>query len=86
MKLDDLRKLELSSIGRLSSLPDDTVVNAIVKVREPSYVPEGLTVRARIDEMMFTATCRAGTLRRLEADPRVESFALAERIEPVDRG
>lgn len=84
MKLEDLRKLELSSQPHAGSLSDDTPVSAIVKVREANYVPSGVTVRARIDETMFTASCRAEQLRELESDPRVVSVALAERLPNVD--
>jgi hypothetical protein len=84
MNLDDLRKLELTSQPGTDAIPDDEPVSAIVKVREPNYVPSGVTVRSRIDETMFTTSCRAGQLRALESDPRVESVALAKRLPNVD--
>jgi len=84
MKLDDLTKLEFSSQPHAGSLPDDEPVSVIVKVREPRYVPAGVTVRSRIDDEMFTASCRAGQLRELEKDARVESVALAQRLPRVD--
>ena len=83
MELDDLRKLEHGSRGSRTALPDDAVVTAIIKVREASYVPPGVEVRARIDETMFTASCRADALKRLEDDPKVESIALPKRVDPV---
>jgi hypothetical protein len=84
MKLEDLRKLELSSRPHAGAVSDDTLVSAIVKVREANYVPSGVTIRARIDEMMFTASCRADQLRELEGDPRVVSVALTQRLTNVD--
>ena len=84
MKLDDLSKLEHSSRPRAASIPDDTEVAAIVKVRVPHYVPEGVTVRSRIDDTMFTVSCRADRLLELEQDLRVESVALAQRRSNVD--
>jgi uncharacterized protein (DUF58 family) len=83
MEFDDLRKLEHTSRGQRTALPDDAVVSAIIKVREPSYVPPEVEVRARIDETLFTVSCRADVLKRLEADPKVESIALPKRIDPV---
>jgi hypothetical protein len=80
MKLDDLRKLEHASQPHTNSLPDDVIVSAIVKVRQPQYVPSGMTVRSRIDETMFTASCRADVLRHLEQDPLVESVALSQQL------
>jgi hypothetical protein len=80
MKLDDLNKLELASRPNGGSLPDDMLVAAIIKVRRPNYVPDGVTVRARIDDTMFTASCRADALRDLERDPLVESVALRKRL------
>jgi len=80
MKLDDLRKLELGSQPPGNSLADDAEVSAIVKVRQPNYVPAGLTVRSRIDDKMFTVTCRAAALRDLDQDPLVESVALTQKL------
>jgi hypothetical protein len=84
VELDDLSKLEFSSQPRRGSLPDDAQVSAIVKVRQSNYVPPGVSIRARIDDKMFTASCRADKLRELERDPQVESVALAQRLENID--
>lgn len=84
MKLDDLKKLEHTSQPRAASLPDDEQVSAIVKVRQPHYVPEGVTVRSRIDETMFTGSFRADRLGQLEQDPDVESVALSKRLRLVE--
>ena len=56
--------------------------SAIVKVREPGYVPPGVTPRARLSPLLFTATLSAETLAQLERDPRVESIAPAEPLPP----
>ena len=80
MKLDDLRKLELGSQPPGNALDDDAEVSAIVKVREAHYVPAGLTLRSRIDDKIFTATCRAAALRDLDRDPLVESVALTQKL------
>jgi hypothetical protein len=84
MKLDDLKKLEHESRPRQASVDDDAQISAIVKVRRPNYVPPGLTVRSRIDDLMFTASGRAGALRHLDDDPDVESVALPRPLPNVD--
>ena len=83
MKLEDLKKLEHSSQPHAASLPAGEVT-AIVKVKQPRYVPAGVKVRARIDDMMFTASFAGALLASLDADPDVESVALAERLPSVD--
>ena len=46
----------------------------IVKVREAGYVPEGMTVRMRINETLFTADCTSREmLESARRDPSVIS-------------
>lgn len=86
------RKLEPTK-QQLSSLPPEPrektrgleggqPVAVIVKVKEPGYVPEGFRVRSRIDACLFTADATPQGLEAAEHDPRVESIAAAERLEP----
>lgn len=79
INLSALRKLEASSVTR----PDadaDAVLEAVVRVSVPGYVPAGLTVRARLDDTMFTCTLKSGLLAALERDPRVSSISLGKRL------
>jgi hypothetical protein len=52
----------------------------IVKVTEPGYVPDGFTVRTRIDDMMFTADADPADVAAASADPNVESVEGARRL------
>ena len=58
----------------------DTEVSVIVKVREPNYVPEGMTIRSRINELIFTANAVLSVLAKAERDPLVESIGAPRPI------
>jgi uncharacterized protein (DUF58 family) len=73
-------KLEFTSSGGKAKPSPGESVTAIVKVRRGDYVPKGVTLRARIDATMFTASFDAGLLPQLEADPEVESIALSKPL------
>jgi len=80
-----------SKTGKVESrgtggLHDDAPFAAIVKVRQPGYVPKGIVVRAQLGPTLFTADLTAGSLAQLEADPQVDSIAPAERLAPLSRG
>ena len=69
----------------LEATVDQTeIVEAIVKVREPDYVPPGLTVHARIDPHMLTGELRTDVLDDLEADPKVEAVSIGRRLRMID--
>ena len=58
---------------------DDTLA-AIVKVREPGYVPSAAHRRTAISDTLFTADVRRGRLSELEHDPLVVSVELSRRL------
>jgi hypothetical protein len=79
----DFKKLELTSAPK--DVPDpDAEVTAIIKVNRGGYVPEGVQVRARVDETIFTAALKAGSLQQLEDDPDVASVALSKPLAQID--
>ncbi|HBY58492.1 MAG TPA: hypothetical protein DEH78_01635 [Solibacterales bacterium] len=59
-------------------------ITAIVKVKKAGYVPNGVTVRARIDDEMFTASLPASLVAQVRADPLVASLDESERLERID--
>ena len=77
----DLRgkKLELTS-APVKPLRRGATVTAILKVKQPDYVPQGVQVRARADAMVFTAAFRTELLAQLETDPAVVSISLPKRL------
>lgn len=59
-------------------------LQAIFKVSEGGYVPDGVDVRAKIDETMFTGNFPASLEARLRGDEKVVSIALNERLQKID--
>lgn len=81
MKRQKLQKGKLES--GVAPLADDQVVAATIKVKEPDYVPEGVSVRSRIDEYFFTANTTANNFDKLSEDPLVESFSAARPLRMI---
>ena len=81
--LDDATKLGSSSVKR--RLAEGVgVVEVVVKVREPDYVPTNVRVRAKIDARMFTGEIAASELENLERDPQVVSVAMGKKLHLID--
>jgi hypothetical protein len=81
MERDELKykKMEFGA-AKAAAPAAGEIVSAIVKVKVPNYVPDGFTVRSRVDETMFTADCSGSALRSAQEDPNVESVALSKRM------
>ena len=52
LELKDLSKLKVGDAPRETFAPDQRLL-AVLKVKEPGYVPSGVQVRSRIDEEML---------------------------------
>ena len=76
-KLSELDKLESAPPSVLEAVDKDQVITVIIQVKEPNYVPPQVQMRAQIDPTLFTAELPAARLNELEADPKVQSFALS---------
>ena len=83
MNLDDLAKLEASSVPALGSLVK-SVVEAIVKVKTAHYVPKNVKVRAQIDPYLFTCELPSANLLHLEKDPNVVSFSISKNLHAIE--
>ena len=79
IELNKLTKVQPGASG-CTGLDPNEVVEAILKVRIPGYVPQGVDVRARIDATMFTVALPARVLQQIEADSNVISVALSKRL------
>jgi hypothetical protein len=79
IKLEDLHKLESSSVLPLATNPSQ-VVQAIIQVKDADYVPKGVKVRASISPHLLTADLLQGDLPALELDPKVESISISKRL------
>ena len=58
----------------------ETEVEAIVMVKEANYVPNGITIRAKIDEQMFTTETTMERVEELRKDPHVKSVQTSEKL------
>ena len=84
IRLEDLKKLESSSLPARPTWEEDEAVEVIIKVRKPHYVPADVTVRAQIDPYMFTGAISAGVLTKLDQDPEVISVAVGKKLRVIE--
>lgn len=79
VKLDELHKVEASSVIPLAQNASD-VIQAIIKVKEPDYVPVSVQLRASIGPCIFTGELKSGDLESLERDPKVVSVSISKKL------
>lgn len=77
-KLSSLKKASSGSLRHQKMGKGETMA-AIVEVKVPDYVPEGVKIRGRISDLIFTADLTEENLLALEEDPNVKSLSLSER-------
>ncbi|MBA3314954.1 MAG: hypothetical protein H0T47_16910 [Planctomycetaceae bacterium] len=78
IRIDDLK------LGDPEQRTPTGTVQVIVKVRNAGYVPPAVTIRARIDEHIFTADVPAGELPQLESNPQVVSIAANKKLRIIE--
>lgn len=83
IKLDELHKVEATSVVPLAQNASD-VIRAIIKVREPDYVPASVNMRASIGPYIFTGELKSGDLESLERDPKVESVSISKKLRSAE--
>ncbi|THU40448.1 hypothetical protein FAM09_11345 [Niastella caeni] len=77
----DKHKLSKSKVtGKVSANDANPVLNVIINVREPNYVPSWLSLRKKITANIFTADIKKTDLPKLEADGQVISVAINEQL------
>lgn len=59
-------------------------MKAIIRVSAPDYVPPGVTVRARIDDTLFTASFAGELLETLRQDGKIVSIEVSQRLRQID--
>lgn len=84
IQIENLKKLESSSLPASPAREEDETFEAIIKVRKPDYVPPDVKVRAKIDPHMFTVEVAAKELAKLEEDPEVISVALGKKLRVIE--
>jgi len=84
IRIEDLKKLESSSLPASPTWEEDESVEVIIKVRKPNYLPSDVTVRAQIDPYMFTSKIPARTLTKLDQDPEVISVAVGKKLRVIE--
>ena len=60
------------------------VVEAILKVNEPGYVPDDFKVRTRIDQFMVTGETRTDALGALDDDPKVDAVSVSRSLRVIE--
>jgi len=83
IKLDDLHKVEASSVIPLARDASD-VVQGIIKVKKANYVPKCVRLRAAISPHVFTAEFTQGDLESLEKDRKVESVSISKKLKSAE--
>ena len=73
-------KLELSGSTRDQEYQPDDVVEAVLKVCTPGYIPPQVTLRARIDTTMFTGEMPFRALEEIDSDPEVISVSISKPL------
>ncbi len=79
-KLDDLHKLEVSSIPTQDVVDPESLITAIIKVGSPDYVPKNVQVRSKISPSILTCEFLAKVLTQLEKDGKVESISINQTL------
>jgi hypothetical protein len=60
------------------------LMRAIIKVRQPGYVPQGVRVRSRISDDLITAEFPSALLDPIRADDRVISVEPSHTLHRID--
>jgi hypothetical protein len=69
--------------GCATDWPASGTVHVTVQVRQPGHVPQGLVLRSRVDDLLFTADMDASHLQQVATDPLLVSLAAASRVLPA---
>lgn len=80
MEKRKLSKSKTTGKGASAATPE---LSVIVHVRKANYVPEWITLRSKITDLIFTADIKKGDLNKLEADEQVTSVSINERLNSV---
>lgn len=80
INLASLTKLEAPAEALLVRHTDTEIWSAIIEVTEPNYVPEGVTVRARIDATLLTGEFSAEWLKVIQQDERIKKVSVAKKL------
>jgi hypothetical protein len=83
INLDELHKVEATSVIPLAQNASD-VVQAIIKVKKPDYVPVCVHLRASMGPFIFTGEFKYDDLESLERDPKVESVSISKKLKSAE--
>ena len=83
IRLDELDKVEADSVIALANNGSD-VVQAIIKVKKPDYVPICVRLRASMSPNIFTGEFKYDDLESLQQDPEVESVSISKKLKSVE--
>jgi len=71
------------SPGREASLKPSDVVEIAVETNDEDYVPDKVSLRARIADRIFTGRTTRKNLDKLELDPKIVSVDVGRPLHPI---
>ena len=78
------RKLNKSKTTGKGAVAVGPELSVIVYVRKANYVPEWISLRSKITDLIFTADINKADLNKLEADEQVSSVSINERLNTIE--
>ena len=78
------KKLETPAPSRQLGAQAEDLLTVLVKLRDGAVPPDYVSTRARITDGIFSAEIKAEDLARLEADPKVVSVSLSQRLTVIE--
>lgn len=78
------RKLSKSKTTGKGAVAVGPELSVIVHVRKANYVPEWVSLRSKITDLIFTADINKADLNKLEADEQVSSVSINERLDSLE--
>lgn len=74
------------SAAREADIKPSDDIEIAVNVKIAQYVPKGVTLRARLDDHMFTAVTSVSNLDNLEQDPCIASVQVGQKVHGIELG
>lgn len=78
------RKLSKSKTTGKGAAAVGPELSVMVHVRKANYVPEWISVRSKITDLIFTADINKADLNKLEEDEQVSSVSINERLDSLE--
>jgi len=75
-QLRRMSKIQAAAPSVASDVPEaGRPMTAVIRVKEPFYVPQGVRVCARVNPVMFTGEAPERILDKLRLDPKIQDIS-----------